>query len=185
MDIIIRDVSESNFDDIPEACSYCVYWSFPKKFEMVKSESGDEKRELKVKKKQWILQTLKEFGSCGKILYCNNKPVGYTEYGPLHRFPRVNEYKSQPIGKIEDGVVFLSCLYITDKNLRGKGYGEKLLGDVIADLRKRGFKSIETYARKGSPENSSGPIELYMKRGFHIKNDVNPEFPIVTLDLQS
>lgn len=135
-----------------------------------------------MKKKQWILQTLKEFGSCGKILYYNNKPVGYTEYGPPHRFPKINEYKSQPVRRIKEGVVFLSCLYITDKNLRGKGHSKKLLDNIITDLKKRGFKTIETYARKGSPENHSEPMELYLKRGFHIKYEANPEFPIIRLN---
>ncbi len=185
METIIKDVTESNLNDIPETCSYCIYWSFPEEFERTKSELSKRKQELTAKKRLWILQTLKEFGSCGKILYYNNVPVGYAEYGPSNRFPQIKEYKSQPIGKIEDGVVFLSCLYIADKNLRGKGLGEKLLYSVIVDLKRRGFKALETYARKGSPENPSGPVELYLKKGFYIKNEANPEFPIIRLNLQS
>lgn len=185
MEIIIKDIRESNLNDIPEICSYCIYWSFPEEFERAKSELSKRKQELIAKKRLWILQTLKQFGSCGKILHYNNMPVGYAEYGPPSRFPQIKEYKSQQIGKIEDGVVFLSCLYIVDKNLRGKGLGEKLLDDVITDLKRRGFKAIETYARKGSTENPSGPVELYLKKGFYMKNEDNPEFPIVRLNLQS
>ena len=185
MGTIIKDIAESNLNDIPEVCSYCIYWSFPEEFEKIKSELAKRKQELTAKKRLWILQTLKEFGSCGKILYHNNVPVGYAEYGPSHCFPRINEYESQPIGKMEEGVVFLSCLYIADENFRGKGHGEKLLDNVVADLKRRGFKTVETYARKGSPENPSGPVELYTKKGFYIKNKANPEFPIVGLNLQS
>jgi len=185
METMIKDVTESNLSDIPETCSSCIYWSFPEEFERTKSELLKRKQELTAKKRLWILQTLKEFGSCGKILYHNNVPVGYAEYGPSNRFPQINEYKSQPIGKIEDGVVFLSCLYIADENLRRKSLGEKLLDSIITDLKRQGFKAIETYARKGSPENPSGPVELYLKKGFNIKNEANPEFPIVRLNLQS
>ncbi len=185
METMIKDVTESNLKDIPETCSYCIYWSLPEEFEKTKSKLSEKKQELTEKKRLWILQTLKEFGSCGKILYHNNVPVGYAEYGPSNRFPQIKEYKSQPIGKIEDGVVFLSCLYIADENLRRKGLGEKLLDSVIAELKERGFKAVETYARKGSSENPSGPVELYLKKGFHIKNEANPEFPIVRLNLQS
>lgn len=183
MEIEIEDVTESNLNDIPKICRHCLYWSFPRKFEKTKAEPSKHKQRLEAKKKEWILQTLKEFGTCGKILYCNNMPVGYAEYGPSNRFPQIKAYKSQPIGKIEDGVVFLSCLCIVDKNLRGKGLGEKLLENVIADLKKRGFKAIETYALRGSPNNPSGPVELYLKKGFNIKDETNPEFPIVRLNL--
>ena len=183
MDVTIKDVTKSNLNDIPETCSYCIYWSFPEEFERTKSELSKRKQELTVKKRLWILQTLKDFGSCGKILYHNNVPVGYAEYAPSNRFPQIKEYKSQPIGKIEEGVVFLSCLYVADEKLRRKGLGEKLLDSIIADLKGRGFKALETYARKGSPENPSGPVELYLKKGFYIKNEANPEFPIVRLNL--
>jgi len=185
METVIKDVTESNLNDIPETCSYCIYWSFPEEFERTKSELSERKQELTAKKRQWILQTLEEFGSCGKIIYHNSVPVGYAEYGPPSCFPNIKEYKSQPIGKIEDGVAFLSCLYIADENLRGRSLGEKLLEGVIVDLKGRGFKAVETYARKGSPENPSGPVELYLKKGFYIKNEANPEFPIVRLNLQS
>jgi len=185
METVIKDITESNLNDIPETCSYCIYWSFPEEFERTKSELSKKKPELTAKKRRWILQSLKGFGSCGKILYQNNAPVGYAEYGPSSRFPSINEYKSQPIGEIEEGVVFISCLYIADENQRRKGLGEKLLESIIADLKRRGFKAIETYARKGSPENPSGPVEFYLKKGFQIKNEDNPEFPIVRLNLQS
>jgi len=185
MKTMIKDITESNLKDIPKTCSHCIYWSFPEEFEKTKTELSERRQELTAKKRQWILQTLKKFGSCGKILYHNNVPTGYAEYGPPNHFPQIKEYKSQPIGKIEDGVVFLSCLYIADKNLRGKKLGEKLLDSIIADLKKRGFKAIETYVRKGSAENPSGPVELYLKKGFHIKSEVDPEFPIVRLNLKS
>ena len=92
-------------------------------------------------------------------------------------------YKSKPVGRIEDGTVFLSCLFIDEKSLRGKGIGMELLDSIVADLKKQGFKAIETFARRGSINNPSGPNELYLKRGFQIKNEANPEFPLMRLDL--
>jgi GNAT superfamily N-acetyltransferase len=185
MEVGIKDVEESNLKDIPETCRGCLYWSFPEEFERTKAEQQKYRRELEAKKRQWILQTLEEFGHCGKILYYNNVPIGYAEYGPSSRFPNIEEYKSQPIGMIENGVVFLSCLVIVDETLRGKGLGEKLLNSVIADLKKRGFKAIETYARRGSADNPSGPVEFYLKKGFYLKDETNPSFPIVRLNLSS
>jgi GNAT superfamily N-acetyltransferase len=62
------------------------------------------------------------------------------------------------------------------------GLGSMLLKSIITDLRKRGIKSVETFVRRGHPNNPSGPLEFYLKNGFKIyKND--PEFPVVRLDL--
>lgn len=180
---IIKDITESNLNDIPEPCRSCLYWSFPEEFEWTKREVSKYRQRFEAKKKQWILQTLKEFGSCGKILYHNNVPIGYAEFGPSSYFPQIKEYKSQPVGKIEEGIVFLSCLFICEKNLRGHGLGEKLFDSVIADLKRRGFKVVETFALRGSPNNPSGPIEFYLKKGFHIKDETSPEFPLVRPNL--
>lgn len=182
MELEIIDLSESNVGDIPEICRRCIYWSFPEEFDRLRTDVKN-RNVLETRKKQWILETTKEFGTCGKILYQNNKPVGYAEYGPSDRFPNIGAYKFQPIGKIEDGVVFISCLYIADKDLRGRGLGKKLLSSIVDDLRIRGFRAIETYALKDSPNNPSGPVDFYLKDGFYVKNENNPHFSIVRLDL--
>ena len=179
MKVEVREVTESSVDEIPGICKQCLYWSFPEKFR----KTGGAHPIHRALKKDWIIQTQREFGSCGKILYYDNVPVGYVEYGPSDRFPQIKTYKSKPIGNIEDGVVFLSCLFIADKNLRGKKLGKKLLESVIADLKRRGFKAIETYARRGSSNNPSGPVEFYLESGFDIKDESDPEFLIVRLSL--
>ena len=69
--------------------------------------------------------------------------------------------------------------------MHGKGVGTQLLKFVINDLKKRGFKAIETFARSGSSNNPSGPIELYLKEGFYVKEKLSSEYVLVRLDLQS
>jgi len=65
----IRDVAESNLDDIPGICRFCLYWSFPEEFEKSKTKPSKHKQHLEAEKKRWIVQTLNEFGVCGKIHY--------------------------------------------------------------------------------------------------------------------
>jgi len=179
MKAVVKSITRENLDDIPEPCRSCVYWEFPEDSEKAKLL----KSELVKKKKEWFLQTLREFGNCGKIAYQNKAPVGYAQYAPFNRLPQASNYKSGPLGRIENGTVFLSCLYISEERQRGKGVGTKLLNTIITDLRDRGFKAIETFALRGSPNNPSGPIEFYSKKGFHIKDETNPEFPLVKLEL--
>lgn len=183
MRVEIKDITESNLHDIPQPCRGCLYWEFPEDFEKAREDPSKVSLELIKKKKGWFTQSLKTFGICGKIVYCNNLPVGYAQYAPSTRLPNIASYKSKAVGRIEDGTVFLSCLFIAEKSLRGKGIGMELLDSIIADLKKQGFKAIETFARRGSTNNPSGPIELYLKRGFYIKNEANPDFPLVRLDL--
>ena len=182
MESEIRDLSKSNLNDIPGICRRCTYWSFPEVFDNLKTDERNWEV-LEAKKKQWILETLRAFGNSGKILYYDDIPVGYAEYGPSNRFLNIKAYNLQPVGSIEDGVVFISCLYIADRNLRGKGMGRLLLNSIIEELRRRGYKAMETYALKDSPNNPSGPVDFYLKNGFYVKNENNPHFSIMRLDL--
>jgi len=183
MDFVIADITESNLKDIPLSCRGCVYWEFPTEFEAAQEEMEGKKAEFEKKKREWFIQTQKEFGTCGKIVYNENVPIGYAQYAPSKRLPQSSEYKSKPVGRVEEGVVFLSCLYISDEAMRGKGVGEKLLDAIVADLKRRGFKAVETFARKGASNNPSGPLEFYTKKGFYVKDETNPEFPLIRLDL--
>jgi GNAT superfamily N-acetyltransferase len=181
MKIVIKDITREKLDDIPEPCRGCLYWEFPEDFEKLRQQKRPEL--AAERKREWFVKTLREFGNCGKIVYKNNVPVGYAQYAPFSRLPQASNYKSGPTGRIEEGTVFLSCLYVSEERERGKGIGMKLLNAIIPDLRDRGFKAIETFAGRGSANNPSGPIELYLKRGFEIKDETNREFPLVRLEL--
>lgn len=180
----IEDIREENLRDIPASCSGCVYWEFPEEFEKAKKEKAEtQKLELEEKKREWFVQTLKAFGTCGKIVYHEGKPVAYAQFAPSMWLPNINAYDSKPVGKMEEGVVFLSCLYIADKTLRRRGLGDILLKAIIDDLKRRGFKTIETIARRGDPNNPSGPLEFYIKNGFTFKDKTNPDLPLMRLFL--
>lgn len=181
----IKGVTEASLADIPEPCRSCVYWEFPEDFEKAKEEKTESRKKLEFegKKRGWFVKTVKEFGTCGKIAYCDGRPVAYAQFAPSEVLPNTAHYESQPVGKSEEGVVFLSCLYIANGELRGKGLGKALLENIIEDLRRRGFKVIETFARKGNSDNPSGPLEFYIKKGFAVKDQTNPEFPLVRISL--
>src|SRR3989304_313897 len=150
IEIDIEDVNESILNDIPEPCKKCVYWEFPQDFEKEKKNEDPRKKEgeFEVKKKEWFERTMKDFGSCGKIVYYDDQPVGYAQYAPSTCLPNISAYESKSVGKLEEGVVFLSCLYVTDPTLRGRGVGTQLLLNIIETLRRKGFRAIETYARR-------------------------------------
>lgn len=168
----IESVNENNFGGIPNPCRQCLYWQT--------SDSFDEKMlkpEMAQKKWEWFNKVTKEFGSCIKIAYFNDVPMGFIKYAPAKFFPRVKEYASGPPS---EDAVFIACLYITNKEARGKGLGTSMLENLLVELKERGFKAVETFARKSSGDNPSGPLKLYLKHNFKIKND-NDDFPLVRL----
>ena len=182
MKIEVVNLTEQNLMDAPEgethpfSCKYCIWWESPEEC----IDLAKEKKEDMIKKKlEWLKSTRKIFGNCGKIAYVNGEPAGYAQYAPPHLLPHSKDYKSGPPS---DDAVLLSCLFIPKRGVRGLGLGTCVLRNIIDDLRKRGLKSIETFARKGKPNNPSGPVEFYLKNGFRIYRD-DVEFPLMRLDL--
>jgi len=170
----IEKVDRNNFKDIPSPCKYCLYWqtSLPFDEKMLKPE-------IELEKQEWFKKVIREFGNCAFIAYSSGVPIGFIQYASIGFFPRVEEYASGPPS---EDAVFLACLYIADKEARRKGLGTAMLKGLLAEFRKRKFKAVETFAGKKSENNPSGPLELYLKRGFKIKNDKD-DFPLVRFEL--
>ncbi len=71
MNIEIVDLTEQNLDDSlewsghPFSCKYCIYWEHP---EECVDPATVCKEEMFSKKIAWLRRTLRDFGSCGKLL---------------------------------------------------------------------------------------------------------------------
>ena len=180
MRIEIADLSEDNLKDAPEwdsspySCKYCIYWEFPE-------ECADlsKKKEKMKKKVKWLQNVCRMFGTCGKIVYVDGTPAGYAQYAPPAFLPGATHY---PSGLPDKDAVLISCLFIPQKKYRRMGLGSRLLSNIIDDLRKKRVKAVETFARKGNPNNPSGPAEFYLRNGFAIHKD-DTEHPLMKLVL--
>lgn len=132
-------------------------------------------------KRNWFRNVSKEFGNCGFIVYLENTPVGYAQYAPARFLPRTQQYKSGPPSK---DAVFLACLYIPKRELRGKGIGKYMLTHVLPDLKSRNYSAVEAFARTNSESAPVGPLSFYLKHGFTVIREKN-EFPLVRKNLHS
>jgi GNAT superfamily N-acetyltransferase len=103
------------------------------------------------RKRAWLRRVLSEWGNCGKILFSHGEPVGYAQYAPA----RTTEY---PAGPVSGDAVFLACLFISAEEQRRRGSGSALLCAILKELRVRGLGAVETFARRGNPENPFGPV---------------------------
>lgn len=183
MQVSVENISRENLSEIPSPCRTCLYWEDPTIDESDKKRSEAQNIRREAKKAAWFQETLREFGDCGKILYVNAKPVGYAQYSTSARLPNIHAYGVKKLGTEQEGVAFISCLYISNEKFRGIGLGRRLLDQVIVDLKLRGLKAVETIARRSSANNPSGPIELFLNRGFRIKEEIDSDFALVRLDL--
>jgi len=114
-------------------------------------------------KRKWLENMLKKYGSCSKIAYLNNKPVGMIQFCPEKAVP----YKAGA----REQVIEISCIFVGDRSLQGKGIGSKLLNSLIEDLSKplpyfnnKPCKFIVTHAfetKSGTPQHI-----FYSRRGF-------------------
>ena len=118
-------------------------------------------------------------GSCGKLLFVGNAVVGYAQYAPAQFLPGAREY---PAGPVSEDAVLLACLFIPKPKFRGRGLGSLFLEAILEELSARGIQAVETFARRGSAENPSGPVEFYLRHGFSVLRD-DPEFPLLRRDL--
>ncbi len=169
----IEKVNRDHFEDIPTPCKFCLYWQTTDDFgeEMLKPEMAQGKQ-------KWFNKVTEEFGNCIKIGFLDGNPIGFVQYAPAKFFPRVKEY---PSGPPSEDAVFISCLYIINKGERDKGFGKAMLDDLIAESKERRSKAFETFARKGSADNPSGPLKLYLNRNFRIKAEKD-DFPLIRLE---
>lgn len=178
MEIRVKGLTQETFKEVPYPCKVCLYWRAPKDFDR---DLPDDL--LEAEKERWLFGIWTNFGECGKIAYWNDVPIGFACYAPAHFFPQIRAYEAKPYHRIEEDIIFICCLYIIEEELQRKGIGRGLLRLILEDLKGRGYRFVETFARRGSSINPSGPLEFYLSAGFRIVNEVNPEFPLVRLDL--
>lgn len=161
MDILIVSIDNATLPGILPECRACSYWEKSEAFSHGKC-TEDEARV----KAEWFERLLSGFGPCGKLLYIGDEPVGYCQYAPPADFPGILGY-GDLAKSVDQGAVFISCLTVAQNHQR-KGLGRRLLREVIDDVRSRGFRAVETFARNDSADNCSGPVQLYLSEDFTV-----------------
>jgi GNAT superfamily N-acetyltransferase len=183
MSIEIVDVSEASFHLLFDwsgraqgrdaGCTFCLNWEEPDYSKWPGSLS-----ERKGTKRQWLRDVEAEYGPCGKLAFLGSELVGYAQFSPPKYLPKVNEYGCAPPS---EEAIFVSCLFVPAQ-ARGRGVGSALVEAILRDLRARGAQAVETFARKDSPNNPSGPVSFWLRNGFHIVRE-DTDFALVRREL--
>lgn len=170
----VRDITSSA--DVPNGllekdCRSCLYW-------LDRTQNGQNSLQSETVKSDWFSTTSNIIGPCGKVLCLDDEPVAWVHYGPSHALPRAFTYATRP----SDDAYLIACLVVAP-GFRRHHIGRQLLQIVLNDVRRRGVRAVEVFGRKGSEENPAGPMELYLKAGFHVKAD-DPMFPLLRYEFR-
>jgi GNAT superfamily N-acetyltransferase len=173
VNIEIVDISDANLGRLPEVgCRYCLYWEQPDR-----DRWPDPLSEREAANREWFRRVSAEFGPCGKLVVVGSEVVGYAKFSPPVHLPCVADYECGPP---DDDAVFIACLYLW--GLQGKGIGSALLEAILGDLCAGGLPAVETFARKSSANNPSGPLRFWLKHGFTVVRE-DDDFALVRREL--
>ena len=125
-----RKVVRMTLDHLAELeapCRSCVFWEL----DPVRRERVDEPA---AEKEAWMSAVLRDWGSCGRVVLVDDRPVGYALYAPPAYFPGSGAFPTSPVSA---DAVLLSAVYV-EPAARGGGLGRMLVQGMARDLIERG-----------------------------------------------
>ncbi len=173
--------------DLPAPCRSCVAWEL----DPVAARRATEAGGLELEKESWLSAVLLEWGSCGRIAYVDDEPVGFVTYAPPQFVPRATAFPTSPVSA--DAVVLMTGG--VQPVHRGGGIARMLVQGAAKDLTRRGVRAIEAFgttdsteqavgATRGDPRGCLVPADLLLSVGF---KTVRPHrrTPRLRLDLRT
>jgi ribosomal protein S18 acetylase RimI-like enzyme len=95
------------------------------------------------------------FGSYARVALVDDRAVAYAQFGPLSAYPRAQRlrdlYPQLPAAPLP---AVISCI-ATTAEARRQGHAAALVGDVCAELGRRGFAAVEVYPDLTLPEDAT------------------------------
>ena len=177
-------VTLDNLELLPKHCRRCVYWELAPHLK----EQAEDFGETEVEKEAWVSSVLLEWGSCGRLVYSENLPVGFVLYAPPNAVPRANAFPTSPPSA---DAVLLTGFHVLPE-FRGGGLGRMLVQAVAKDLTRRGVRAIESFGDASPEENAPEgpghtcvvPADFLSAVGFKTVRP-HPKWPRLRLELRS
>ncbi|MGJ5754658.1 acetyltransferase (GNAT) family protein [Streptomyces puniciscabiei] len=166
-----------NLQDLPQRCRSCVFWEL----DPVSGEAAVRAGTSALEKEAWISAVLLDWGSCGRVAYVDDVPVGFVLYAPPAYVPRSTAFPTSPVSP--DAVQLMTAFIMP--GYQGQGLGRVLVQTVAKDLLRRGFRAIEAFgdARWKEPACLL-PADHLLAVGFKTVRQ-HPTHPRLRLELRS
>lgn len=166
-----------NLQDLPNRCRACVFWEL----DPVSGEAAVAGGTSTLEKESWISAVLLDWGSCGRVAYVDDVPVGFVLYAPPAYVPRSTAFPTSPMSP--DAVQLMTAFIMP--GYQGQGLGRVMVQTVAKDLLRRGFKAIEAFgdARWKEPACLL-PADHLLAVGFKTVRP-HPTYPRLRLELRT
>ncbi len=131
-------------EQLDAPCRSCAAWQLDpvrRSRACTQQESADERA-------AWLSRVLREWGSCGRVVLVDGRPVGHLVYAPPALVPGADAFATSPVSP--DAVLLVSG-YV-DPAHAGGGLGRVLVQAMARDLLGRGgIRAVEAFGRTGGP----------------------------------
>jgi GNAT superfamily N-acetyltransferase len=124
--------------DLPEEVRTCLYWEL----DPVRRQRVLDAGAAEPEKEAWLSRVLLEWGSCGRVLYVDDRPAGFVVYAPPGYFPGSASLPTAPVS--EDAVQLATAQVF--EGYAGAGLGRVLMQVMVKDLIERGgIRAVEAF----------------------------------------
>jgi GNAT superfamily N-acetyltransferase len=164
--------------ELPGPCRTCLFWECdPVRRQRVEDPAAE--------KEAWVSQVLREWGSCGRVVLVDDRPVGHLIYAPEAFVPGAAGFPTAPVSP---DALLLTSVYV-DPAHRGGGLGRMLVQGMARDLIERGgIKAVEAFGdtRGPGPLGHSCVVPAGFLGGVGFKTHrPHPVFPRMRMELRS
>lgn len=164
-------------------CRSCLFWELEP---VHRARLAPEERVQE--KEAWVSEVLREWGSCGRVVLVDGRPVGYLTYAPTAFVPGAAAFPTAPVSP---DAVLLTTAWIHPEHAGG-GLGRLLVQGMARDLVGRdGIRAVEAFAITdlGAVTRAPGadclvPVEFLARVGFKTHR-AHPRTPRMRMELRS
>ena len=177
-----RKVVRMTLDHLAELdapCRTCVFWELD-------PVSRDRVDEPAAEKEAWMSGVLRDWGSCGRVMMVDDRPVGFVLYAPPAYLPGAGGFPTAPVSS---DAVLLSSIYV-EPTARGGGLGRMLVQGMARDLIQRGgIAAVEAFGdtrgagRRGA-RSCVTPVDFLTSVGFKTQR-AHAATPRMRMDLRT
>lgn len=154
----------------------CLFWELGP----VDRARLDEQERI-AEKESWLSSTLRDWGSCGRVVRIDGRTVGHIVYAPAARLPGA---ATLPTAPGSPDAIIAATAWI-EPALRRGGLGRLLVQAMAADLVARGHTAIEAYGdTRGRTEGCVLPAEFLGSVGFKTQR-AHPTTPRMRMELRT
>jgi GNAT superfamily N-acetyltransferase len=183
LDTMGRRVARLTLDHLDELgavgvpCRTCVFWELhPVRRDRLRDPGarGEEKD-------AWVSEVLREWGSCGRVVLVDDRPVGFLVYAPATYVPGAGAFPTSPVSP---DAVLLTTAYVAPEHAGG-GLGRMLVQGMARDLIKRGgIHAVEAFGDARGNRSCLVPADFLGGVGFKTHR-AHPTTPRMRMELRS